>query len=202
MTSMFWKHTKPSMEGPPVSLEVWSRGCTTPPSVRDDLLLARVAETVTWCESLSESEGYRTKALGPSLFHDGLDDLVCGLGNARQSELRYKKLAVPSGVPVLAPGRFMLYFPDENLSDGYAKLVSRGFFDAENVPAHDTWVSLFNEEDRPQRSSRRYLLCYVPVAAVEAANAGIEGNPEECIVWLDGSDVAIRHRIKQIVRRQ
>jgi hypothetical protein len=37
----------------------------------------------------------------------------------------------------------MVYFPDENLCDGYAELVSEGFFDVDNVPAHDTWVSFF-----------------------------------------------------------
>ena len=168
----------------------------------DDLLLARLAETVTWCDSLSESENYRTRALSPSIFHDGPDDLVCGLGNTRQNQLRYKKkFPVPYATPVIAPGRFMLYFPDENLCDGYAEVVSNGFFGVDNVPAHDTWVSFFNEEKRLQRSSQRYLLCYVPLAAVEAADAGIEGNPEECIVWLDQSEVSIRRRVEEVVKR-
>lgn len=166
----------------------------------DDLLLARLAETVTWCDALHESENYRTKTLSPSFFHDGPDDLVCGLGHARHNQLRYKKLTVPYEKPVIAPGRFMLYFPDENLCDGYAELVSNGFFDVDNVPAHDTWVSFFNEEKRPQLSSQRYLLCYVPLAAVDAADAGIEGNPEACIVWLDESDVSIRQRVEAVVR--
>ncbi len=96
----------------------------------------------------------------------------------------------------------MVYFPDENLCDGYAELVSEGFFDVDNLPAHDTWVSFFDEESRSQRSSRRYLLCYVPVAAINAANAGIEGNPEECIVWLEQSDVSIRRRVEEFVGRR
>jgi len=94
----------------------------------------------------------------------------------------------------------MLYFPDENLSDGYAEVVSKGFFDVDNRPAHDAWVSLFNDDSRPL-SSRRHLLCYVPAVSVEAANAGIEGNPEECIVWLDQIDASICHRVHWMVRR-
>ncbi len=100
----------------------------------------------------------------------------------------------------------MVYFPDENLCDGYAELVSKGFYDVDNLPAHDTWVSFFHEESRSQRSSWRYLICYVAVAAIDAAidaaNAGIEGNPEECIVWLDQSDVSIRRRVEEFVRRR
>ena len=96
----------------------------------------------------------------------------------------------------------MVYFPDENLCDGYAELVSKVFFDVDNLPAYDTWVSFFDEESRPQRSSRRYLICYVPVAAIDAAGAGIDGNPEECIVWLDQSDVAIRRRVEEFTRRR
>ncbi len=183
-------------------VEVWRRGCTDPSTMTGDLLLARLAETVTWCDGISDSDGYRTEALRPSHFHEGSDDLVCNVGSARQRQLHYKKLSVPHKSPIIAPGRFMVYFPDENLCDGYAELVSKGFFDVDNLPAHDTWVSLFNEESRLQRSSRRHLLCYVPVAAIEAANAGIDGNPEECIVWLEQCDVSIRQRVEELTRRR
>jgi hypothetical protein len=183
-------------------LEVWSRGCTDPSTISGDRLLARLAEAVIWCEGIPDSEGYRTKALRPSLLHEGPDDLVCDVGSARQRQLQYKKLSAPSKAPVTAPGRFMVYFPDENLCDGYAELVSKGFFDVDNLPAHDTWISFFEEKSRPQRSSRRYLICYVPVAAIDAANAGIEGNPEACIVWLDQSDVSVRRRVEEFVRRR
>jgi hypothetical protein len=180
--------------------EVWSRGCTDPSTISGGRLLARLAETVIWCEAIPDSEGYRSKALRPSVFHDGPDDVVCSVGSARQRELPYKRLSAPSEAPVIAPGRFMVYFPDENLCDGYAEVVSKGFFDVDNLPAHDTWVSFFDEDSRPARSSRRHLLCYVPVAAIDAANAGIEGNPEQCIVWLEESDVAIRRRVEEFIR--
>ncbi len=195
---MFSTRTTPAEDLTP--LGVWSRGCTDPSTISGSRLLARLAETVIWCEGIHDSDGYRDKALRPSVFHDGPDDVVCSVGSARQREMHYKKLSAQSNAPVIAPGRFMVYFPDENLCDGYAELVSKGFFDVDNLPAHDTWVSFFDEERRPQRSSRRYLLCYVPVAAIDAASAGIEGNPEQCIVWLQQSDVAIRRRVEEFVR--
>ncbi len=92
----------------------------------------------------------------------------------------------------------MLFFPDENLSDGYAAQVSGGFFDVDNLPACDTWVSFFVENSHPRFSARRYLLCYVPAPLVDAANAGIEGNPESCIVWLEQSDTSIRRRVEAL----
>jgi len=166
----------------------------------DGLLLARLAETVAWCDSLSEADIKRAEPLAPPLFHDGPDDLVCRIGHARQSQLRYRKLAVPYQPPVVAAGRFMLYFPDQNLCDGYAQQVSNGFFDVDNVPACNTWVSFFDETGHALTYARRYLLCYVPVAALAAADAGIEGNPEECIVWLEQAEVAIRRRVEEAVR--
>jgi len=195
---MFSTRTTPAEDLTP--WEVWRRGCTDPSTISADHLFARVAETVIWCEGSPDTEGYRAKALRPSVFHDGPDDVVCSVGSARQREMHHKKLTIPSRAPVIAPGRFMVYFPDENLCDGYAELVSKGFFDVDNLPAHDTWVSFFDEERRPERGSRRHLLCYVPVAAIEAASAGIEGNPEQCIVWLEHSDVAIRRRVEAFVR--
>ncbi len=108
--------------------EVWSRGCTDPSTIGGDLLLMRLAETVIWCERTPDSEGYRSKALRPSVFHDGPDDVVCSVGSARQRELHYEGLSASSRAPVIAPGRFMVYFPDENLCDGYAELVSKGYF--------------------------------------------------------------------------
>ena len=128
---MFATRTTPAEDLTP--LEVWSRGFTEPSTIGGERLLARLAETVIWCERTPDSEGYRSKALRPSVFHDGPDDVVCSVGSARQRELHYKRLSTASGAPVIAPGRFMVYFPDENLCDGYAELVSNGFFDVDKV---------------------------------------------------------------------
>ena len=183
-----------------VPWEVWSRGNSSPSSIADDLLLARLAETVAWCDALGPSESFRSNALRPSLFHDGFDDLVCGVGRARQSQLRQANLTVQHQTPLTVRGRFMVYFPDENLCDGYAELVSKGFFDVDNVPAHDTWVSYFDEESL-SHSRSRHLLCYVPAALHDAAKEGIDGNPEQCIDWLDQTEVSIRRRVESLITR-
>lgn len=177
----------------PSCKDIWQH-LSTGRSVNDEVLCARLAETVAWCDSLMSLADLRSKTLRPSLFHDGPDYLVRDLGQSRQFQLRYRKMHVRYEPPVVATGRLMLYFPDENLADGYAEAVSGGFFDADNVPAYDTWVSILTDENHPRQSARRYLLCYVPAYLIDVADAGIEGNPEECIVWLDQSDCSIRRR--------
>jgi hypothetical protein len=59
-------------------------------------------------------------------------------------------------------------------------------------------VSFFVEDSHPRLSARRYLICYLPVPLVDAANAGIEGNPESCIVWLEQSDASMRRRLETL----
>ena len=185
----------------PPHIDIWRRFSGGPSVTDDELLVARLAETVAWCDSLTSLEDLRSTALTPRLFHDGPDDLVGDVGQSRQGQLRYKKLLVPYESRVVTRGRFLLYFPDENLADGYAELVSGGFFDVNNLPAYDTWVSFFSEADHPRQSARRYLLCYVPAPFIECADAGVEGNPEACIVWLDQTDFSIRGRVEALTSR-
>lgn len=180
------------------NLDIWQSSSLGLSQVDDELLRARLAETVAWCDALTSLADFRSEMLRPSLFHDGMDDLVRDLGQSRQHQLRYRNLQVQHESPVIASGKFMLYFPDENLADGYAEAVSGGFFDGDNVPACDTWVSFFSEEGYPRRPARRYLLCYVPAPLIGAADAGIEGNPESCIVWLEDSSASIRRRLETL----
>lgn len=184
----------------PLDWDTWRASSANRPQLDDQVLSARLAETVTWCDSLSSLADFKSAALRPILLQDSMDSLVCDLGKNRQFQLRHTEAQVRYGSPVFMTGRLMLYFPDENLSDGYAEIVSGGFFDVDNVPAFDTWVSFFSEEDHPRTSARRYLLCYVPPLMTVAADAGIEGNPESCIQWLERSDVSIRRRLKALTR--
>jgi len=72
-------------------------------------------------------------------------------------------------------GRLLLFVPSETLMDGGAKYTSNGFFDVNNVPPWDTWVSF----------SARTLVSWVPPVLVETARRGIDVNPEACIVWCE-----------------
>ena len=72
-------------------------------------------------------------------------------------------------------GRLLLFVPSETLMDGAAKYSSNGFFDVNNVPPWDTWVSF----------SDRTLVSWVPPVLMETAQRGIDANPEACINWID-----------------
>jgi len=92
-------------------------------------------------------------------------------------------------------GRLLVYFPDAELADGAAHLASGGFFDVHNTPPWSTWIGYFDDRG-PDHSLSCYLLAWVPEALVAAAGAGIEVNPEACIVWFEDAKVALRRVVK------
>jgi len=75
----------------------------------------------------------------------------------------------------LRGGRLLLYAPEENLADGAAKYMSFGFFDVDNTPPLDVWVTY----------SRGTLLSWVPPQLLTLVQSGIDVNPECCIRWMD-----------------
>lgn len=77
-------------------------------------------------------------------------------------------------------GRFLLFAPEENLSDGAAEYASLGFFDVDNVPPWDTWIAMFG----------KYLVSWVPPQLVRLVQEGLDVNPEQCILWADDSSVS------------
>jgi hypothetical protein len=72
-------------------------------------------------------------------------------------------------------GRLLLFVPSETLADGAAQHSSNGFFDMNNVPPWDIWVGF----------SEGTLVSWVPPALMDAAQIGIDVNPEQCIRWAD-----------------
>ena len=72
-------------------------------------------------------------------------------------------------------GRLLLYWPGENLACGAAHVSSGGFYDFGNVPPWDLWVAFIEET----------LVSWVPPRLIEAAQMGIDVNPENCIQWID-----------------
>ena len=90
----------------------------------------------------------------------------------------------------------MIYFPDEDLADGAAESESDGFFDVDNAPPWDTWIAMVEDDDA--EPVRPYLVTWVPREFLKLAQAGISANPEECIRWLDDTDVAMRRIIAEV----
>jgi hypothetical protein len=103
-----------------------------------------------------------------------------------------RNLSLLSG---LCGGRLLAYFPDDNLSDGFAETVSKGFFDVNNIPPHDTWVWMVHNmrafkysDGASGEMEANYLVAWVPPDFIELASRGVDVNPEGCILWLDTID--------------
>jgi hypothetical protein len=47
-------------------------------------------------------------------------------------------------------------------------------------------------EDGNDESYGSYIVAWIPGGAVPLAQAGIDVNPEECISWLENTDVTLR----------
>jgi len=105
----------------------------------------------------------------------------------------------------LCGGRLLAYFPEDNLADGAAQTGSEGFFDVDNIPPYDTWVWMvrnvraFDYRDGGKGElEANYLVAWVPPDFIELATAGVEANPEECILWLDTLDDEFVQSLKRL----
>ena len=151
----------------------------------------RLADTVSWCAARADASRPRDCLRDPYLRPRSLErDYFSAVQTVLSSRMLQAGSPLPRRLP--AGGRLMVYFPEQDLSDGAAELESGGFFDVFNAPPWDTWVGFFQEAGARNVSEALYLLAWVPPALVEIADSGIEANPEQCIRWLDETDCAIR----------
>jgi len=150
-----------------------------------------LSKTIAWClpkvATTMPATCLRSPDTRPRLF------TTSHLDTAAEA-LRHR---YPTPLPVtpmgdLQGGRLLVYFPDLDLCDGAAEVESRGFFDVNNAPPWDTWVAFVHYPDDSERS---FLVAWAPPAFVQLANAGIQVNPEECVKWLDDSDVDLKKQI-------
>jgi hypothetical protein len=167
---------------------VFSR-CDPDVSHSVDLLWARVADTVEWCQTFVDPREpqwclRRDETRPRSLERDYFTAVRMAAAPRRHRR--------QTGAPrrSLAGGRVLVYFPDDELADGAAEVESEGFLDLHNAPPWDTWFAMAEDTGRVERNP--YLLSWVPDVFVTHAQRGIDVNPEECIRWLEDCDVAIR----------
>jgi hypothetical protein len=148
-------------------------------------------ETIAWCETranvLDPTGCLRDEALRPPT-------LSRSYASAVSTVLAWRRIAAPmsSANPGLAGGRLLVYFPDADLCDGAAQLESKGFLDVHNCPPWGTWVGFFADGDESDDAYSKYLVAWIPPAFLKLVSAGIDVNPEECIVWLDQARVTLR----------
>jgi hypothetical protein len=112
-------------------------------------------------------QGSLSENLSTENFADAFSSVVLN----RHEHL--KKTSTQPKPPSVNAGRLLYYWPHENLACGAAEYSSNGFFDVDNVPPWDTWVSFDGST----------LISWVPAILIPLAQAGIDANPEACISW-------------------
>lgn len=157
----------------------------------DDLDL-RLVEAVSWCTRHSilkrTRRCLRPARIAPPPLPADRWEAVDWVIRARRSEFERTRDVTLDDVA----GQLLIYFPDMNLFDGAAEVTSDEFFDVHNAPPWGTWVGYF-EDRAADRDHAGYLLAWVPRVFLELARAGIDVNPEQCVVWLSDTHLALRH---------
>lgn len=216
------------------------------PSVSEEeiaLFRRRLFEAAAWCNPRAEPwRGYetlRSGALQPTCLltdarekgtrfhlgqplHDERKSLLASLCERRAALLAEQPPTTIVEASTSRPsGRFVVYWPDETLSDGAADGSSDGYFDSDNEPAWDTWVWYEHGSARPSDGLRsalwrpvvarvvgsgewlegRYFnadfaVAWVPRAVEERVAHGLWANPEGCIDWLTNLDTPLTRALR------
>lgn len=153
-----------------------------------------LAEAIIWCRLRRDVSSPQSCLRGPPFGTRATasidEEFVAAVVAWRRAEVG----AVPASSSV-EEGRLLVYFPDANLCDGAAEVESEGFLDVENSPPWGTWVGLFHKELDDGRGYGRYLVAWVPPEFLPHASSGIAVNPEECILWLQASELPLKRRL-------
>lgn len=173
------------------------RQCSPAPST----FRIRLAQTIAWClpraRAAEPERSLRSHDLKPESGTERWPDLVNSVC-ARRAQL------IGSTVPSFASlagsgGRLLAFDPGQSLSDAAAWQKSGGFFDPDNVPPWDTWVTYIC---LPAQRSDRWthldaaILCWIPPVFVPLVESSIAVNAERCIEWADQLQEPLLRRLQ------
>jgi hypothetical protein len=176
---------------------------------REELdFVRRLTETIVWCR---DAGSLQQPATSLRTCKPDLQDLESQRSQVFRVALERSRRLEASGrrdlhlATDLCGGRLLAYFPEDNLADGAAQTGSEGFFDVDNIPPYDTWVWMvrnvraFDYRDGGKGElEANYLVAWVPPDFVALASAGVDANPEECILWLDTLDDEFVQSLKRL----
>src|SRR6266567_3605601 len=182
----------------------------------------RLTETIAWCASqdwsTNPAERLRTSLLRPSeqatfqltfpLDHHLWDknlqqrqQIVEDLALKRAALLRTRGISRSQMTKPLTGGRLLVFSPDMTLFDGASAAATDSFFDDDDFPAWDTWIT-YVADDPPLGPPTDtifddcYLLSWVPEPLVEVIDAGISVNCTKCFFWAANLDTMLMRQLK------
>jgi len=97
-----------------------------------------------------------------------------------QMELRHAFTSIPMD------GRLLVYEPDLTDESGGPTVYSDGYFDWDDAPPWETWLTYIHEGatwDARGREWQAYLVSWVPSWLVDVVSAGIDAAPMGCLKW-------------------
>jgi hypothetical protein len=172
-----------------ITFTCWDVNWTSSPVVSQAL-----SETVAWClRRPVQHDRFRSPELDPSALlkvprfsdsdievwlerkRESYQSAVRAVSANRSAVVRDRNIQVADPAVAKSKGRLLLYEALETVTDGASESSSRGFFDIEDAPPWDTWFLY----------SVGSIFSWVPEALVQAAQAGIDANPVDCIHWCD-----------------
>ena len=149
-----------------------------------------LSEAARWCCAHARIDGPATSLRDPLADRDMFLERYLRVYQV----VRERELALGENLAVWAPddGRLLLYFPDENTSDGAAEASTHGFFDPHNTPPWDCWVGYYEDVDGASGSKQCYLAAWIPAVFVPLAEIGIEVTSDACLDWVENRETALR----------
>ena len=177
------RHLWPLFQGPS-----WGKDGPIDPQQRITRTRQRACDVVAWFEQNPPGKDLalatRPKFLTPEWPpRTPAFELMCRhLQGLIVDSVCSKRAALVSALPAasLQGVRFLVYDAEEEMADGAAEFSSRGLFDVHDEPGWATWIDHHHEHEIGHR-----VLCCIPTALEEAAEAGIYANPVACIRWVD-----------------
>lgn len=128
-------------------------------------------------------EQLRSPSLKPSIdIHEKFEEPPQELAVQEVITRRSQLLASQSqreglSLPGKTEGSILIYMPNLTVFDGASEIGSEGFLDDHDAPPWDTWFHY--------REGK--LFSWVPSVLIPLAQAGIDGNPVQCIDWTEWS---------------
>lgn len=154
-----------------------------------------LAETIAWCQPRASQEDIRnplrSSDLQPDLFNNNRVYMVRQIVQHRTTLTQHVELPSITKHPLLAGGKLLVYFPDEQLCEGASELASKGFFDVYDAPPWDTWVGVYHD------TRGLHLVAWVPPELIGLAEEGIYVNSTNCIDWLSNVNVELSRKLRE-----
>jgi hypothetical protein len=91
----------------------------------------------------------------------------------------------------LAGGHLLVHDPDGSDSSGGSWVNSKGFFDVEDAPPWDCWITVIQQEVERPPGWESCVVSWIPPTMLAIAEDGIWAAVMDCVKWADKADLPV-----------